>query len=130
MGFCLEYSDKRTMFHVFYGLDLSCIFVQHCGISRNKHLLSGVSDLSALIHVCCNSCYLLPHVMAALQYAPQHKLCGPLPEGINTEERKCFFMQHETVVLQEPLQYIILLNPISVTSKRELEMCVARNTCL
>jgi len=39
------------MFHVLYGLDSSCMFVQRCGISRDKHHLSEICVLAALIHV-------------------------------------------------------------------------------
>lgn len=109
-------------------MDLSRVFVLQCGISRDKHHLS--SDLSVLIHVTvvipATSCSLL-----WLLYSTSHntRLCGPAPAWINTKERKCFFMQHEAVVLQETLQCIIPLSPASVTSKRELEMCTDRNSC-
>lgn len=70
-------------------MDLSGVFVLHCGISRDKQRFSG--DLSVLIHVTV----VIPAAFCSLLwllYSTSHNtgLCGPAPVRINTKERKCF----------------------------------------
>lgn len=72
-------------------MDLSGVFVLHCGISRDKQRFSG--DLSVLIHVTV----VIPAAFCSLLwllYSTSHNtgLCGPAPVRINTKERKCFVL--------------------------------------